>query len=287
MLPRRYLRMLAPIAMLVTAAACDTTESLQTLRSAPQAESPYHRTLAVLYQAYSETEMAAYDWWTSKYFADKGLMVAYGGDVAPEDPTQWQVRPEVLSDLITAREQLLLVLNEATIAAHPEHAATAIAAYDCWVEQEDDGWKADRIAICRGEFEKSMHAITAPALPIEPPTKPVGQAPEITKSVLYFPFDTEALEKTGLAILDKLIHYVTNAGDVEVVINGHADRVGSDQYNMKLSEQRAKYVQSRLLEAGIAQPRISYFAFGESDPEIPTEDGVAEPANRRVEIFLE
>ena len=149
-------RFLMPFMALLLASACDSTASLQELRSAPAAKSPYHKALSRLYQAYAETEEAAYDWWTSKYFADKGLMVAYGNDVAPEDPAHWNIAPDARADLFAAREKLLGVLSQDTIAQHPNESATAVAAYDCWVEQQDDGWKQDRITLCRGEFEKAL-----------------------------------------------------------------------------------------------------------------------------------
>jgi hypothetical protein len=66
-----------------------------------------------------------------------------------------------------------------------------------------------------------------------------------------------------------------------------ADRVGSEQYNLDLSQRRARFVVGALKQAGISEQLLKYFAFGESDPAVPTEDGVAEPRNRRVEIFIE
>jgi OmpA-OmpF porin, OOP family len=66
----------------------------------------------------------------------------------------------------------------------------------------------------------------------------------------------------------------------------HTDRVGSDGANLQLSEKRAYSVQQHLVQLGLPKSRIEVFAFGETDPRTATADGVAEPTNRRVEIFL-
>ena len=77
------------------------------------------------------------------------------------------------------------------------------------------------------------------------------------------------------------------AGNVSISINGHADRAGTETYNMDLSERRARFVMKALEEAGVPAKLMQYFAFGETDPAVPTADGVREPKNRRVEIYIE
>jgi OOP family OmpA-OmpF porin len=273
--------------MLFMLSACDTTVSLSELRTAAPAKDPFNHYLSALYQAYAEQELENYDWWSSKYFADKGLLVAYGKRVLPEDPKQWDIAPGLMSALKDARGKLMTALDRGAAAQHPEEAAKAIAAYDCWVEQQEEEWKLDKIEACRDEFFESLTAMNAPEklpdMPKAEPAKPV----QTTSSILYFPFDSDALTEQGAEILKQLIAYVLSAGNVEVVINGHADRAGSDTYNMTLSERRAQFVREALIAAGIAESEIQYFAFGESDPQVPTADGVKEPANRRVEIFIE
>jgi outer membrane protein OmpA-like peptidoglycan-associated protein len=68
------------------------------------------------------------------------------------------------------------------------------------------------------------------------------------------------------------------------MLAGYADRSGSTQYNVGLSERRNGSVRSYLGGRGIADSAISSQAFGESNPRVPTADGVRELQNRRVEI---
>jgi outer membrane protein OmpA-like peptidoglycan-associated protein len=67
---------------------------------------------------------------------------------------------------------------------------------------------------------------------------------------------------------------------------GHADRSGSDSYNDALSLRRASNVKTALVAEGIAEATIGVTAKGETSPLVPTDDGVREPQNRRVDIAL-
>ncbi|XUU59843.1 OmpA family protein [Erythrobacter sp. HA6-11] len=67
---------------------------------------------------------------------------------------------------------------------------------------------------------------------------------------------------------------------------GHADRSGSDAYNIGLSEERAAAVANAMTNSGIDANLITSSAEGESNPRVATDDGVREPQNRRVEISV-
>lgn len=273
---------LAALGALFLLTACDTTASLQELRHAAPSDDPYHAALASRYQEFAEEKVAAYDWWTSKYFADKGLMAAYGRDVRPEDPAQWEIPATMQDEFAEARNRLMDVLSEA-MDNQPAEAAEAVVAYDRWVELQDNGWDEPRIADARDAFFAALGALHAADQPNARAPTPV----ETTSTVLYFPFDSTALTGPAQAAIAQLVGYLQAAGHVQVNINGHADRAGSDDYNMQLSERRAQLVKDALVAAGVPEAVLHYFAFGETDPKLPTDDGIREPLNRRVEIFLE
>lgn len=77
------------------------------------------------------------------------------------------------------------------------------------------------------------------------------------------------------------------SGSASIMITGHTDRSGSDAYNQALSTRRADTVKSALVTEGIPEAGIAIDAKGESSPLVPTEDGVREPQNRRVNINLQ
>lgn len=307
-----------------TLSACDTTTSLTELRHALPESDPERVALSGMYRDFAEAELAAYDWWSSKRFADKGLRVAQGGDVQPEDPREWAIPVTQRKELLRAREQLVAALTETARKAQPQMAASALFHYDCWVENTDEGWQEDEITSCRDRFYTSLTALQAPATAEAAPgpaalpgaEAPVALAeaapatdstdrpslapaptpedagspalPEVTTSMLlYFPFDEAVLESQLLPQVEGLVASLKANPGTHLVINGHADRAGTDTYNLDLSARRADYMRNLLIENGIAATRVTYYAFGESDPAIDTPDGVALRANRRVEIFIE
>jgi outer membrane protein OmpA-like peptidoglycan-associated protein len=72
--------------------------------------------------------------------------------------------------------------------------------------------------------------------------------------------------------------------DVTVVIEGHADNRGNDDYNQKLGLQRAETIMNELAAQGIDRGRMSTISVGESKPLIDTDNAWARAVNRRVEF---
>ena len=74
---------------------------------------------------------------------------------------------------------------------------------------------------------------------------------------------------------------------MNISATGYADLSGSEEYNQKLSLQRADAVRDYLIKGGVPAERITVAGRGEADPAVPTANGVREQANRRVEIILQ
>ena len=87
-------------------------------------------------------------------------------------------------------------------------------------------------------------------------------------------------------MIDRLLADAAGKGGVNISATGHADRSGSEDYNMALSLRRADAVREALIAGGIDPNTITVAGRGESEPAVPTPDGVKEQANRRVEIVL-
>ena len=80
--------------------------------------------------------------------------------------------------------------------------------------------------------------------------------------------------------------YATSGNATSVTVVGHADRSGSVPYNLRLSERRAKTVADALVGLGVQQGTLKVDWKGESQPAVPTPDGVKEPLNRRATIDI-
>jgi OOP family OmpA-OmpF porin len=127
----------------------------------------------------------------------------------------------------------------------------------------------------------------APAEP-PPPAEPAAAAPAAKKKLVLrgvnFDFDSAAIRADAGAILDEAARALRDDPTVAITVEGHTDARGTDAYNQKLSERRARAVASDLVKRGVAASRITVAGRGESQPVASndTEEGRAQ--NRRVEI---
>jgi outer membrane protein OmpA-like peptidoglycan-associated protein len=101
---------------------------------------------------------------------------------------------------------------------------------------------------------------------------------------VFFDFDRSDVSPEAANILNNAATAYANCGTARVMLAGHTDTSGSAQYNQGLAERRNASVQSYLGGRGVSAGQIMTQAFGESQPRVPTADGVREPQNRRVEV---
>lgn len=83
-----------------------------------------------------------------------------------------------------------------------------------------------------------------------------------------FAFDKATLSEAARAVLDQqVVAKIKGLGSVRYInINGHSDRLGSAQYNQRLSEQRAEAVRAYLASKGVEQDKMETFGFGKTLP---------------------
>lgn len=104
----------------------------------------------------------------------------------------------------------------------------------------------------------------------------------------------DVLFDTGMATLkpgayntiDRLATVLKEAPDRKVLIEGHTDAVGADDYNQQLSERRAAAVQTALLERGVRSNQISAVGKGETFPVASNDNAAGRQQNRRVEMVF-
>jgi OmpA-OmpF porin, OOP family len=108
----------------------------------------------------------------------------------------------------------------------------------------------------------------------------------LTMKPIYFDFDSYKLKPEGIDALDRIANALSNHQDFGVQFDGHTDYIGTEEYNLGLSEKRANSAKGYLMNKGINDSRIRLQYFGESKPaqENKTKDGRA--LNRRVEYSL-
>ncbi len=270
------------LAFTLALSACATTANLKELRSVTPRGTPFAVALTQNYLEFSEAEAKRYDWTDSSYFADKGLRTVYGQPVSPEQIIDWDIPADLKPEIISARELLVSLTDDAMRTNKPKQAANATFAFDCWLEElEEYTNDGTDISACQERFYEAIEALQFNAL-----EEASAINSENTAYLIYFGYNQNDYDEASNQVVKQIIHDVKTLKPSEIIIYGHTDTSGTENYNIELSEKRALSVIEGLLEGGIIRDIISYFAFGESDPAIVTKDGVKEPKNRRVEIFF-
>jgi len=106
------------------------------------------------------------------------------------------------------------------------------------------------------------------AAPAAAPAKPAAAKPEkvTTASAVNFDFDRYVIRPDARGKLDDLVGKLRNVNLEVIIAVGHADRLGGDAYNMKLSVRRADSVKAYLVSKGVAASRVYTEGKGERQP---------------------
>jgi len=118
-----------------------------------------------------------------------------------------------------------------------------------------------------------------------PAPAPAAVAPP--SFMVFFDWDRSNLSAQALNTIKQAADAYKTKGSARVTTTGHADKSGSDAYNMALSLRRANTVKDALVQNGVPANVITVVGRGEEQPLVQTADGVREPQNRRVEIVVQ
>jgi len=273
------MKILGAVAALALLAGC--TSNIDQVSMAKGTGSPFTQALTSEYQAYVAEEKSEYDWGNADHFAQKGLLAAGGANVEPEDLANWDIPADKQAELAAARTRLMTALNGGARDAKPQDAARAQARFDCWVEEQDENHEDDKIAACKNDFMAAMDALEKKEMAqTMAPMSPANYT-------VYFDFDKSVINPAGQEVINQVLSDASKHAPSSVSVTGHTDRAGPEDYNMALSLRRADAVRSALISGGVAADKITVAGRGESEPAVPTADGVREQKNRRVEIILQ
>ncbi len=83
---------------------------------------------------------------------------------------------------------------------------------------------------------------------------------------IHFDFDKYVLTPQSMMILDDKAAYLREHAGVRVLVEGHADDRGSNEYNLALGDRRANSAKNYLVKSGVAESRITTISYGEEQP---------------------
>ncbi len=183
------------------------------------------------------------------------------------------------AELAAAREAQLKAEAEATRAR--EEAATAQARALAAKEQaaRADAERARKVAqALRAQLLDQLNAVLA--------TRDTPRGLVVTMAGVLFATGKYNLRPDAQMRLARLAGIVTSHPGLILQVEGYTDNIGSDEFNQKLSEQRAEAVRDFLIQQGVAQQTITAKGFGETMPVADNSTAAGRQNNRRVEIIV-
>jgi hypothetical protein len=159
----------------------------------------------------------------------------------------------------------------------------ADASFNTMITTNDGVGRGTRLAF--GPFVRLAYNFAGPHM--RQPIVPVAAAPAVAAKpsyMVFFDFDRSTITTVAQGTIRQAANDAKVGRVTRLQVTGHADRAGADAYNMALSQRRAEAVRAELVSNGVPAEQITVQARGESEPMVPTADGVREPQNRRVVI---
>ncbi|MEJ1221821.1 OmpA family protein [Sediminicola sp. 1XM1-17] len=103
---------------------------------------------------------------------------------------------------------------------------------------------------------------------------------------VYFDTNKSAVKGASAETLNRLAGVLKEYPDTNILVEGHTDSAGSDEYNMTLSQQRAQSVTNYLASQGISRSRLTAKWYGENQPKSDNSTAEGKAKNRRVEMVI-
>lgn len=173
-----------------------------------------------------------------------------------------KVATQSQKDAQLAREQAQTAQNEATLAQQKA------AQY-----QQERQEELDRLQKVLGQIAETRRTA-------------MGVIMTLGSNSIRFDFDKANLRPENREILSRIAGVLMTLKGYHISVFGYTDDIGTQEYNLKLSERRAQAVRDYLVKAGLDPTIITTKGFGKSDPRVPGDTPQARAINRRVEIGI-
>jgi outer membrane protein OmpA-like peptidoglycan-associated protein len=205
-------------------------------------------------------------------------------------------------DLDAAKKDLEVAESAAL---HHDDAAVAqpayLAAQTARLAQLRASAKADEARVAAGQAERDQIQLAARAREVDQAAdkaarlqaeidalkaKPTDRGLVLTLGDVLFDTGKAELNPGAARKLDQLAQFLTEHPDRRIQIDGYTDSIGTDSYNLDLSQRRANAVKSALQVRGIDATRIATQGYGKEFPVASNADSGGRQLNRRVEVII-
>jgi OmpA-OmpF porin, OOP family len=140
--------------------------------------------------------------------------------------------------------------------------------------------EAQRLAMEREELQRQLESLK------DLNAKKTERGLVLTLGDVLFDVDKSTLKPGAMSTMDRLADFLKQEDNRSVVVEGHTDSTGSDDYNMDLSRRRADAVRTALVERGVKSDQIQATGKGEGVPVASNDNAGGRQQNRRVEIVV-
>ena len=270
------------VAAILALAAC-SGQDLGTARNTAANSSDYGNALSAGYLRLAQAEYSETDYGDSDYFAQRSIEAGTAGsNVTPPPATSRNLPQGDAIYVATAHNELMEVLNAGAAEKAPQLAATAVVAYECWIQELEENTQLAHITACQDQLDGLIpalrNAVAAPAAKAKP-KRVKGKSFKV-----FFGAGSAKLDDDANKVIVAAAAHAKNYKQVRVAVSGYSDTAGGAAGNRALSERRAAVAAAALRIRGVPRTEIKTNGYGEAFGDVRTPDGVSEPKNRRVEI---
>lgn len=253
-------------------AGCAGDWDVESAAVMPDKGDPFARALHKVYVERASFEKKEGDWRDVEFFTVRARMAADGKPAAPQpvDDRGLADKPDVKS----ARDRLAAALATTAPQDTPEPCAMALAWFEHWMEQLEEGHQADHIAEAKTNFDANM-------------PKCLARTRISKRFTVYFDLGKADLTAESQKVVKQVAAEQAAVKPDNIYLAGHTDTVGNPMFNEKLSAARAKAVADALARLGVATKGMDVKYAGESKLAVATPDETKELRNRRVEVYFE
>lgn len=213
------------------------------------------------------------------YFSSDGHMGMGGYDlfVSRRDMNGEWTKPVNLGyPLNTSDDEINIVISNDAKKAFISvlNRESTVVSYDIYEFDIDDKFRPESIEIELPSDEEYYASVTKRGEPV------------IIKNI-YFEFDSAELTENSEEGINAILNFLNNNPGVNILLEGHTDDVGEEEYNAVLSERRAETVKKALIDRGVSAERIKAKGCGSTQPLLPNKiDDELSFLNRRVTMSV-
>lgn len=277
--------------LLLASCATSSIDRLSAQENQLKSMGGYNAFLALEYLSFARSLLVVKDNSKARHFAKKGLAVAAGEDVVPENPLTWDADPGQVEEMILMQKRLESTLMTPHLKFQlPIQTAHLTYLYDCWISRESKAiFRADELAPCRLRFYKLLGEIEnyIDDLQKDKTAKVEIIEPKFERYEIMFDLDNDKFNDRANKDLLQILKYLASLnGDYHILLVGNADRMGVNLYNQSLALDRSEVVKNYLIKNGVHKDQIEMRSFGEDFPDIITKNGTQQIYNRSVGIYV-